>query len=202
MANVGDKSAVRSRATRICVCLAVIVAADQITKSLMVNVLQDRVPQHLDLFGSRVGFSLARNSGAAFSRLQGYTPILAIGAVVIAIVLARTLKKSNDLATTIGLVMVLGGACGNLADRFFRAPGFLRGHVIDFVQVGSFPLFNVADSCITIGAILIAVRSFMVGDPDPQHNDDSRPKPEANEQAVGRDANNNRTDTVVGIGEP
>ncbi len=152
--------------------MALIVASDQITKSLIVATLQDREGQRLDFFeigGQVIGFSLARNSGAAFSRLQGYTPVLAVGAIVIAVVLARTLRKSNDLATTVGLVMVLGGACGNLGDRFFRAPGFLRGHVVDFVQVGSFPLFNIADSCITIGAIVIAMRSFMLGNDEPEH---------------------------------
>ena len=161
-----------------------IVAADQITKSLIVAKLQYRDGQRFDIFGDRVGFSLARNSGAAFSRLQGFTPLLAVGAIVIAAVLARTLRTSNDRATTIGLVMVLGGACGNLGDRFFRAPGFLRGHVVDFVQVGSFPLFNVADSCITIGAILIAVRSFMVSDPKP----DSEPDPDPDSGRASGDA--------------
>jgi signal peptidase II len=55
---------------------------------------------------------------------------------------------------------VLGGALGNLVDRFFRAPGFLRGHVVDFVAVGWWPVFNIADSCITIGAVLLIVRSL------------------------------------------
>ena len=49
---------------------------------------------------------------------------------------------------------------GNLCDRLFRSPGFLRGHVIDFVAVGWYPVFNVADSCITIGAIVIIVRTL------------------------------------------
>ena len=60
----------------------------------------------------------------------------------------------------IGLMLVLGGALGNLMDRIFRAPGFMRGHVVDFVAVGWYPVFNVADSCITIGAILLVVRSL------------------------------------------
>jgi len=55
------------------------------------------------------------------------------------------------------LSLVLGGALGNLIDRLFRAPGFLKGAVVDFVHVGSFPTFNVADSAITVGALLIVV---------------------------------------------
>jgi signal peptidase II len=57
-------------------------------------------------------------------------------------------------------VLVLGGALGNLVDRFARSPGFLRGHVVDFVAVGWWPVFNVADSCVTIGAILLVVRTL------------------------------------------
>ncbi len=147
----------RSRATRIGVWLAVIVAADQATKSWVVAALSDGPQQ---IVGSNIEFLLARNSGAAFSRFRGFTPVLAIGACVITVVLARTLRKTNDRATVIGLVMVLGGALGNLGDRVFRSPGVFRGEVVDFVKVGSFPLFNVADSCITVGAILIAIRSL------------------------------------------
>jgi signal peptidase II len=55
------------------------------------------------------------------------------------------------------LSLLLGGALGNLIDRVFRSPGFFRGAVVDFVHLGSFPTFNIADSAITIGAILVAV---------------------------------------------
>ena len=57
-------------------------------------------------------------------------------------------------------MLVLGGALGNLMDRIFRSPGFMRGHVVDFVAVGWWPVFNLADSCVTIGAILLVVRSL------------------------------------------
>ena len=59
----------------------------------------------------------------------------------------------------VALSLVLGGAIGNLIDRIFRSPGFLRGAVVDFVHVGEWPTFNVADSAITIGAILVVVWS-------------------------------------------
>ena len=105
-------------------------------------------------------FDLTRNSGAAFSRFQGYTPILAVVAIAITIVIARAVRKTTDPWILAGLVLVLGGALGNLCDRIVRGPGFLRGHVVDFVAVGSFPVFNVADSCITIGAIVLVVRTL------------------------------------------
>ncbi len=60
----------------------------------------------------------------------------------------------------VGLSLVLGGALGNLSDRVFRDPGFLRGAVVDFVSVGAWPTFNVADSAITIGAVLIIWRGW------------------------------------------
>lgn len=172
----------RSRTARICAWLALIVTLDQLTKSWVASALDDGAPR--DVIGSVVQFQLTRNSGAAFSRFQGATPLLALLAIGIAVVLTRTLRTTRDAGTVIGMVMVLGGALGNLGDRIFRAPGVLSGHVVDFVKVGSFPLFNVADSCITVGAIVIAVRSFAMdrgnahdapGDPEPNVEPESQP---------------------------
>ena len=86
--------------------------------------------------------------------------VLAVLAIGLSIWLVRTLRRSTDRWTIISLSLVLGGALGNLSDRIFRSPGFLRGHVVDFVKVGSFPSFNVADSAITCGAILLILLSF------------------------------------------
>jgi len=72
-------------------------------------------------------------------------------------VLARIVRRSDDPWTVCALSLVLGGALGNLCDRVFRAPGFLRGEVVDFVRLGWFPTFNAADSAITIGAILLVL---------------------------------------------
>ena len=55
----------------------------------------------------------------------------------------------------VGLGMILGGALGNLMDRFFRSPGPLRGHVVDFLSIGWWPVFNVADPAVVGGAILL-----------------------------------------------
>jgi signal peptidase II len=139
--------------------LAAIVTLDQLTKIWAVATLSDG-PHWL--VGDSVGFELTRNSGSAFSGFQGYTPILAVFAIVIAVFVARAVRQATDRWTLCGLVLVLGGALGNLVDRLVRSPGFLRGHVVDFVAVGSFPVFNVADSCITIGAILLIARTLFV----------------------------------------
>ena len=137
--------------------IAAIVIADQVTKSWAVAALSDGP---IRVFGDTVEFALTRNGGSAFSRFQGLTPLLAIGAIIVTIVLARVLRSATDPLLIIALTLVLGGALGNLVDRIFRAPGFLRGHVVDFVAVGWWPVFNVADSCVTIGAILLIVRSL------------------------------------------
>jgi signal peptidase II len=134
-----------------------IVAIDQATKSWAVANLADG-PKHI--IGDTVELSLTRNGGSAFSRFQGITPILAVGAIVVTVVLVRVLRSTTDRVLVIALTLVLGGALGNLMDRFLRAPGFLRGHVVDFVAVGWWPVFNVADSCVTIGAVLLVLRSL------------------------------------------
>jgi signal peptidase II len=134
--------------------IATIVLLDQLTKSWAVATLADG-PRHV--FGDTVELALTRNGGSAFSRFQGITPVLAIGAIIVTVVLARVLRNANDRLLIIALTLLLGGALGNLMDRVFRAPGFLRGHVVDFVAVGWWPVFNVADSCVSIGAVLLII---------------------------------------------
>lgn len=137
--------------------IAAIVAIDQLTKIWAVAALSDGPKR---VIGDTVELNLTRNGGGAFSRFQGMTPILAIAAIVVTIVLARVLRGMTDQWLVVGLTLVLGGALGNLVDRFARSPGFLRGHVVDFVAVGWWPVFNVADSCITVGAVLLVLRSL------------------------------------------
>ena len=167
MANGADSkttSRLRARPIWIAVAVVTIVVVDQLTKAWAVAALSDGP---INVIGDNIRFELARNSGAAFSGFQGYTPILAILAIAITVLIARAVRRATDPWIIGGLV--LGGALGNLCDRIFRSPGFLRGHVVDFVALGSFPVFNVADSCVTIGAIILVVRTLMI--------DAKRPKP-------------------------
>jgi signal peptidase II len=151
--------------------VAAIVVIDQLTKAWAVASLSDGP---FSIVGDSVEFHLTRNPGGAFGRFRGMTPLLAIGAVVVAVFLVRAVQQARDAWTVTALVLVLGGAIGNLVDRFARSPGVLRGHVVDFVKVGSFPIFNVADSCITIGAILLIVRSLF---PPPEHDVEAEAEP-------------------------
>jgi signal peptidase II len=134
-----------------------VVLLDQVTKAWVVA-QYSRSP--LSIIGDDVEIHVARNSGGAFSTLTNATLLLAILAIGLTVWLVLTLRRTTDRWTVVALSLVLGGALGNLCDRFFRSPGVLRGHVVDFVQVGRFPTFNVADSAITIGAILLVLLSF------------------------------------------
>jgi signal peptidase II len=150
--------ALRRRRIAIATCSVVaIVVVDQLTKAWAVAALSDGP---IGIIGRNVEFHLARNPGSAFGRFQGLTPLLAIGAIVASIFLARAVDRARDPFIVTGLILVLGGALGNFTDRIVRFPGVMRGYVIDFVRVGSFPVFNVADSCITIGATVLIVRSL------------------------------------------
>lgn len=132
---------------------AVVLAVDISTKVLAVGLLTPGQP--VSIIGDAVTWSLVRNSGAAFSMATGYTWVLtlvALGVVAGIIWMGRRLVSPWWAA---GLGMILGGALGNLVDRFLRAPGPLRGHVVDFLSVGWWPVFNVADSAVVGGAALL-----------------------------------------------
>ena len=144
----------RSRPLLATAIVLAVVILDQLSKWWAVRELRDAP---VDVIGNDIGFALVRNTGSAFSLFQSFTPLLAVVALVVAVVLVRTVRRTSDTLLVVGLSLVLGGALGNLIDRLFRTPGFLKGAVVDFVHVGDFPTFNVADSAITIGAILIVI---------------------------------------------
>ena len=144
---------------------AVVVAADQISKTWAL---------HNTLGGRHVLWTLwldlTYNSGAAFGVGHGVTPLVeaAVVAVIIAFVLlGRRAVRSATWPTIVAVGLVLGGAAGNLCDRLFRhIPGH-PGGVIDFidaVRIGQhdwWPVFNVADACITVGVVLLVVSSLL-----------------------------------------
>src|SRR5687768_3190265 len=136
---------------------AVIVLVDQLTKIWAVSALSDGP---VEVIGTLLQFRLTRNPGGAFSLLTGLTPVLAVLAAVMVVYIVRTTRRTADVVMAYSLALVLGGAVGNLVDRLLRSPGFLRGEVVDFIKVPNWPTFNIADSAITIGVILIAVRGW------------------------------------------
>ncbi len=133
---------------------AAIVVVDQVTKAWAVRALADGP---VSVIGDSVQLRLSRNTGSAFSLFRGFTPLLALVAVVVVVFLVRAARSTRDLPSLAALALVLGGSVGNLVDRLVREPGFLRGAVVDFVDVGSWPVFNVADAAITTGAVLFVI---------------------------------------------
>lgn len=137
------------------VIAAVAVIADQATKILAVFALEPGRP--VELIGETVRLVLIRNPGAAFSMGTELTAVLSVVALVVVVGLLWFSRRVHSRWWAWGLGLVLGGAAGNLVDRLLRDPGVLRGHVVDFMSVGWWPVFNVADSCLVAGVIVIAV---------------------------------------------
>jgi signal peptidase II len=137
---------------------AAVVVLDQLTKFLAVRYLEGQPP--VELIGTWVRLLFLRNSGAAFSIGTGVTFIFTAIAVTVVVVIVRTSRKLGSLGWAIALGGLLGGAVGNLLDRLFREPGFLQGHVVDFIAVPNFAVFNIADSAIVCSAILMVLLSL------------------------------------------
>jgi signal peptidase II len=136
---------------------AVVLLLDIVTKVLAVKLLPPGQP--VSIIGDTVTWTLVRNSGAAFSMATGYTWMLTLIATCVVVGIFWMGRRLVSPWWALGLGMILGGATGNLVDRFFRAPGPLRGHVVDFLSVGWWPVFNVADPSVVGGAILLVVLS-------------------------------------------
>ncbi|MBW6434089.1 signal peptidase II [Actinoplanes hulinensis] len=139
------------------VTTAVAVAVDQWVKHLSTENLDPREP--VRLLGGLIYLSLLRNSGAAFSFGSGHTWIFPLITLVVVGVIVWLATKLRSVPWALALGLVLGGALGNLTDRLFRAPGPFQGHVVDMISVFApygerFAVFNIADSCLTVGVCL------------------------------------------------
>ena len=129
---------------------------------LLVGIAALEGHEPVELLGGAVYLVLVRNPGAAFSLATGYTWVLSLVAVAVVVVIARIARRLRSTGWAVALGLVLGGALGNLADRIFRAPGPLQGHVVDVVSLfapdGSvWPVFNLADSSIVTGGVLLVL---------------------------------------------
>lgn len=147
----------------------VVLVADLLTKIIAVSALEGAEP--VRTLGGLVYFQLVRNSGAAFGMATGMTWLLTVIAIGVVLAIIWIMPKLRSIGWAIGLALVLAGALGNLIDRFFRAPGPLRGHVIDFVSLfepngDAWPVFNIADSSIVCGGALIVLMALLGRDYD------------------------------------
>lgn len=157
-APAGPAPAPRRRLGLLLSVAAVILVLDVVTKVLAVRLLTPGQP--VSIIGDTVTWTLVRNSGAAFSMATGYTWVLTLVATCVVIGIIWMGRRLVSPWWAIGLGLILGGAMGNLIDRFFRSPGPLRGHVVDFLSIGWWPVFNVADPSVVGGAILLVVLSL------------------------------------------
>ncbi|MFN8024507.1 MAG: signal peptidase II [Acidimicrobiales bacterium] len=146
---------------------AVIVVLDQITKHWAVNELSDGREIHV-LW--TLQWNLSYNTGMAFSRGQGLGPVIALLAVLVVIVLVVGASHVQHRLARYAAGLLIGGAIGNLVDRLFRGDGWLHGAVVDFIDFQWFPIFNVADMGVTVGAVVFALASLLDGRPaSPTH---------------------------------
>ena len=165
-AEAPPSTAARPR-TRLLLGLAAgVLVTDLVTKLVVVATIEPG--EDIRLLAGALYLTQLRNIGAAFSFAEGATVLFSLVAVVVSAVIVRTARRLFSTGWAVALGLVLGGALGNLIDRIFRDPGFLRGGVVDFLSVFGpdgqvWPVFNVADSAIVCGAVLgayLAVRGI------------------------------------------
>ncbi|MFJ4406696.1 signal peptidase II [Streptomyces sp. NPDC088910] len=137
---------------------AVGLVVDQTTKAVAAVVVEGHEASHA--FGGAVTFTAIRNSGAAGSFAPRATLVFTFLALCVLVFIARVAPAVRSTGWALGLGFLFAGAGGNLADRLFRTPAFGRGAVLDFIQVGNGGIFNLADQCVTAGALFVLVQAF------------------------------------------
>lgn len=133
-----------------------VAAVDQTVKQLMLTILTEGEP--LPIVGDWFRLHLLFNPGAAFS-MGGDSSTWLFTTIQLSFVIgvAIAAPRIKDRGQAIGLALIAGGALGNLLDRLFREPGFWFGHVVDYISVGDFAVFNIADASITCGVLVFIV---------------------------------------------
>jgi signal peptidase II len=159
------------------VIAAVVVVVDQLTKTWAVRHLVDHDD---DIIGS-LRLNLAHNTGMAFSRGTGLGPVIGVLALLVVVGLLVSIGRESSALYTPAVGLIVGGALGNVIDRLFRAPGGFRGGVVDFIDLQWWPIFNVADICVTVGGALLLLSTLR---PTPAT---TRPGPSATASAATLD---------------
>jgi len=154
----GGPSRIRARAGLSSLVAALVILVDQLTKHWALRDL-GATPKHLVW---TLQLNLSFNSGMAFSRGQGSGRFISVLAIAVVAVLLISLGRSGSRFHAVCVGLVIGGALGNVCDRLFRADGagFLKGRVVDFIDLKWWPIFNVADAAITVGGVLLVLGSL------------------------------------------
>lgn len=129
---------------------------DQLTKIWAVSVLSDG--HRVQAIPGLLHFTYVRNSGAAFSIGLGSTFYFALFSLLVGVAIALFGGRSKELWLPMSLI--LGGVLGNLSDRIFRSPGGMKGHVVDWIELPHWPIFNIADSAVVIAASIIVISAL------------------------------------------
>lgn len=156
--------AVKNRVPLIAGVMVAVAVVDQVLKQVMVSTLTPGVP--VPVIGDWARLYLLFNPGAAFSMGSGSTWLfttIQLAFVVGALIAAPRIRGRWEAT---GLALIAGGALGNLIDRLFRDPGFWFGHVVDYISIGNFAVFNFADIAINVGVATFVVALFAAGDRD------------------------------------
>ncbi|MGI8648684.1 MAG: signal peptidase II [Acidimicrobiales bacterium] len=148
----------RNARTIFAVVALLVIVVDVISKVWVVSQLIGRAP--VKLFGGLIYVTHLRNTGAAFNIGDRFTIGLSLMAIIVVISVSVLSRRVISSAWAIALGLLVGGAAGNLIDRLLRAPGPLRGAVVDFISVADpvsppWPVFNLADSALVVGVVLL-----------------------------------------------
>jgi signal peptidase II len=152
---------------------AFVLIADVVSKAIVVARMPGRPP--IRLLGGALTITLTRNGGAAFSIGTSMTIVFTAIAVGVIVYILRAARNLRSVGWAITLGLLLGGATGNLLDRIFRAPGPFEGHVVDWIELPHWPVFNLADSSIVCAGVLVVLLALLG-----IRLDGTRPVPEAN----------------------
>ncbi|THE17061.1 signal peptidase II [Kocuria rosea] len=134
-------------------------AADQLTKWWVVATME--LGQRTPVVEGLLWWQFIRNPGAAFSLGENITWVFTLVMVVVSVLIVLTLRRVRSAAWALALGLVLGGALGNLTDRLLREPGSGMGHVVDFIAVPRFAIFNIADCGVVVGVSLVVLLTLL-----------------------------------------
>lgn len=133
-----------------------VILVDQVSKAWALSALSggERIP----ILGNTFDLRLVLNPGGAFGLFPGSTLVIATLSTLITIAVAAWVVREPNPPLALGLV--LGGGIGNLIDRAVRAPGWGRGHVVDFLYLSFWPTFNLADAAISVGVAFLLIQAL------------------------------------------
>lgn len=136
-------------------CAVFAYALDQLTKIWVTSTMVEG--ERIPVLPPLLHWYFIRNSGAAFSIGENVTWVFSIIMAVVAAAILFQVRKLGSVWWSLALGLLLGGALGNLTDRLFREPSFGMGHVVDFIQLPNFAIFNIADSAVVSAVAIICI---------------------------------------------